>query len=158
MAKFRQGFYKAQYPEKYEGDVTNVVYRSGWELTMMRFCDTNKSILKWSSETVIIPYRNPLTGRNHRYFPDFKVKKLNEDGSTSTLLVEIKPHKETMPPDRAKGMLKTGKPSKRYIAEATTYMKNDAKWNAARAYCAARGWTFVIIDEYGLGLKKRPNS
>jgi len=30
--KYTQGFFKPKYPEKYKGDPTNIVYRSGYEL------------------------------------------------------------------------------------------------------------------------------
>ena len=57
-----------------------------------------------------------------------------------TLLVEIKPDKETRPP---KGQKRT----KKYINEAFTYVKNMNKWEAAQKYSADRGWVFQIWTE-----------
>ena len=49
-----------------------------------------------------------------------------------TILVEIKPEKETKPPAFH------GKKSKRYINEGMTYVKNMNKWSAAQEYAADR--------------------
>jgi hypothetical protein len=37
----------------------------------------------------------------------------------------------------------------------STYQTNICKWSAAKAYCAERGWEFMIVTEYELGLKQR---
>jgi hypothetical protein len=39
-----------------------IIYRSSWEMTLMQVFDQNPAVLGWSSETITIPYRNPLTG------------------------------------------------------------------------------------------------
>ena len=39
----------------------------------MRFCDNNPNITSWGSECVRIPYRNPFTGKDTFYVPDFLV-------------------------------------------------------------------------------------
>ena len=57
-----------------------------------------------------------------------------------TILVEIKPEKETNPPKRPDK-------SKRYINEAMTYVKNMNKWEAANEYAKDRGWGFQIWTE-----------
>ena len=40
----------------------------------MVYCDRNEKILEWGSEEFFVPYRSPLDGKMHRYFPDFYVK------------------------------------------------------------------------------------
>ena len=60
--------------EKYRGDHRNIIYRSLWERKFMVYCDRNENILEWGSEEIVIPYRSPLDGRIHRYFPDFYIK------------------------------------------------------------------------------------
>ena len=50
----------------------------------MVYCDRNDKILEWGSEEIIIPYRSPLDGRVHRYFPDFYVKVKQSDGVYQT--------------------------------------------------------------------------
>ena len=36
--------------------------------------------------------------------------------------------------------------------ESLTFMKNQAKWEAATNYATDRGWEFKIITEHELGL------
>ena len=83
--RIKKGIYKPKNISKYRGDYRNIVYRSGLELKFMRYLDGNDSILKWSSEEIVIPYRSPIDGKVHRYFPDFWVK--TSQGET---LIEIK--------------------------------------------------------------------
>ena len=69
-----KGKYRVLNIKKYKGDPTSVIYRSLWERKFMVYCDTKVSILKWSSEEIIVPYRSPIDRKMHRYFPDFWVK------------------------------------------------------------------------------------
>lgn len=130
------------FPQKYAGDPTNIIMRSSWETMFANWCDKNPSIIKWSSEETIIPYRCPTDNLIHRYFVDFKITV--KDGKT--YLVEVKPKAQTMPP------VYPGKRTKRYLTESMMFIKNQAKWDAARNYCADRGWQFKIITEQELGL------
>jgi len=57
-----------------------------------------------------------------------------------TILVEIKPKKQTKP---LAGKRKT----KRYITESLEYVRNQCKWKAAQEYCLDRGWEFQIWTE-----------
>ena len=84
-----KGRFKPKNISKYKGDPTKVIYRSLWELRFMRWCDQRDSVLKWASEEVIIPYRSPIDGRRHRYFPDFWVKILNADGQFPKVLSKL---------------------------------------------------------------------
>ena len=83
--RIKKGFYKPKNISKYKGDYRKIFHRSGLELKFMRYLDGNDSILKWSSEEIVIPYRSPIDGKVHRYFPDFWVK--TSQGET---LIEIK--------------------------------------------------------------------
>ena len=69
-----RGRYIPTYPKKYKGDPSNIIYRSLWERKFMVYCDRNEKILEWGSEEFFVPYRSPLDGKIHRYFPDFYVK------------------------------------------------------------------------------------
>jgi hypothetical protein len=63
-------------------------------------------------------------------------------------MVEIKPKRQTRPPDPAnKNKTPTGRTSRRYLNEVATYSVNKAKWDAAILYCKSRGWDFVILTE-----------
>jgi hypothetical protein len=145
--KTYKGFFKPKNPKKYNGDPTNIVYRSSWELKLMMYLDEHKEIVGWSSEEIIIPYRSPIDGKIHRYFPDFKVTKINKDGIKETALIEVKPSTQTKPPE------KQSKITKRYLTEVKTWGVNEAKWKAALDYCLDRGWSFHIFTEKELGIK-----
>lgn len=144
MAKYTQGFFRPLNPQKYKGDPTKIEYRSGWELRCMSMFDTHPGVLEWSSEEKIIPYRSPIDNKLHRYYVDFWIKKKNHsNGLIETLLVEVKPKKQTTPPKIESGK----KPTKRYLNEVKTWGVNSAKWAAANKYCEDRGWKFVVITE-----------
>ena len=133
--KTYSGKYIVKNKGKYEGDPSNIQYRSMWERHCFEWCDNNSKVTKWSSEEVIVPYYYEVDKRYHRYFVDLKIV---IEGKT--LLVEVKPHKQTSPP---KGKINT----KSKINEAYTYVKNSNKWEAANEYANDRGWKFVIWTE-----------
>ena len=89
-----KGKYRPTNRKKYRGDVNNIIYRSLWERTFMKYCDDNPDIIEWGSEEIIIPYVSPIDGRRHRYFPDFFVKTSKGD----KFLIEVKPKSQTKPP------------------------------------------------------------
>lgn len=140
------GTFRPRNPQKYIGDHTNIVYRSSWECRVMNWLDKNPSIISWASEEVIIPYRSPVDGKMHRYFPDFVVKSRGKDGSTKTMMIEVKPKKQTQAPQVQRRV------TKRYITEVATWGVNQAKWKAAQEYCLDRGWQFMLMTEDHLGL------
>jgi len=133
------------FPEKYTGDPTNIIMRSSWETRFASWCDKNPSVLKWSSEETVIPYRCPTDNRIHRYFVDFKINV----STGKTYIVEVKPAAQTQPP------IYPGRQTQRYITESLTFMKNQAKWEAAIEYARDRGWEFKIITEKELGLSPK---
>lgn len=153
MSKYYQGRFRPKNPSKYMGDPTNIIYRSGWELKLMRFLDEHQDVMKWGSEEVVIPYRSPIDGRYHRYFMDFIVKQRNKEGVMETLLIEVKPKAQTRPPDMSKAKTPTGRPSRRFLQEVKTWGVNEAKWKAAEEFCKDRGWKFAIFTEDQLGIK-----
>jgi len=136
-----KGKYRVKNLQKYKGDPKNVTYRSLWERKFMVYCEENSSIIEWSSEEIVIPYRSPIDKKIHRYFPDFWIKIKKENGTTECVLIEVKPKKQTAPPKKPKKM------SRRYLNEVFTYGINEAKWKAAKEYCADRKWKFEIITE-----------
>ena len=112
----------------------------------MSWLDGNPNILSWASEELIVPYISPVDGRYHRYFPDFLVKVKTQAGSIKTMLLEVKPKKQTQEPEPQK------RKTKKYITEVMTWGVNQAKWKAANEYCLDRGWEFKILTEEHLGL------
>jgi hypothetical protein len=142
-----QGYFKPKNPQKYKGDPTNIIYRSGWELKFMLYVDSHPEILEWGSEEFSIPYRSPMDGKIHRYYPDFYLKKKSKDGKLQTLVVDIKPLKQTVEPQ------KQSKKTKRYINEVMTWGINSSKWKAAQDFCKDRNWQFLILTEKELNIK-----
>tara|TARA_B100001559_G_scaffold142803_1_gene119936 strand:+ start:137 stop:586 length:450 start_codon:yes stop_codon:yes gene_type:complete len=140
-----KGKFKPKNRAKYKGDHTAITYRSLWELRFMRYLDTTPSVLKWSSEEIVIPYRSPIDGRRHRYFPDFWVKVKTSEGLVKESLIEVKPKAQCSPPKGAppKDRRKRG----RFIREVKTWGVNEAKWKAAKAYCDDRKWGWKILTE-----------
>tara|TARA_R110000803_G_scaffold210224_1_gene281472 strand:- start:15 stop:458 length:444 start_codon:yes stop_codon:yes gene_type:complete len=144
-----QGKFKPQNPRKYMGDCTNIVYRSHWELKLMSYLDKHPKVTNWASEEVVIPYKSPIDGRWHRYFPDFYVEQINKSNKKEKILIEVKPKYQTVPPAVQSGK----KPTKRYINEVKTWGINKAKWEAAGEFCLDKGWKFQIMHEDHLGIK-----
>lgn len=149
-----KGRFRPKNPRKYKGDPTKIIYRSLWELKFFRLVDDHPDVIWWASEELFVPYRSPLDNRVHRYFPDVIVHMKKRDGSLGTIMVEIKPGAQTRPPDiRKKNATPTGRISTRYLREVKTWGVNEAKWKAAKSYCADRGWEFQIWTEKELGIK-----
>ena len=147
--------YKVLHPEKYSGDLNNVVSRSSWEYRFMQFCDHNVNVLAWGSEHsgTVIPYVSPVDNRVHSYYPDFLIRVRDKDGTVKNLLIEIKPFAETKPPKPPK--TKTKKLNDSYRNALKTYSVNQAKWAAASSWCKLHAMDFLVFTEYELGLKTR---
>ena len=145
-----KGKYSPLNPSKYAGDPTDVIYRSLWERQVFKWCDTNSSVVKWSSETIVIPYRCKTDNKIHRYFVDLYI----EFESGKQLLVEIKPKSQYLPPVRG------NKTSRKFLSEVLTYAKNTSKWEAAHAFAVKNGaefhvWTEETLAKMGLGQRSQ---
>jgi hypothetical protein len=145
---FLQGRYTPKNPSKYKGNAANIVFRSSWELKLMNYLDCNANVIKWSSETVIIPYRSPKDNQIHRYFIDFYAEIKNPDGKIKKVLIEVKPAAQTVPPKEPK------KKTKSFLESCMTYSVNQAKWDAAKKFVELNDMQFVIMTEAELGIKK----
>lgn len=137
MAKYATGIFTPTNAQKYIGKHAPR-YRSGWEFTFMKFCDSNPSILHWASEAIAIPYMNPVTGKRANYIPDFFVVYVNKNGKQLAEVVEIKPQKQSIVE------------SKMAAGARLVVAVNHAKWAAAKAYCAQQGFTFRVVTENDL--------
>lgn len=137
-SKFARGKFQMTRPEKYVG--TKVpTYRSSWELSFMKFCDTNISVQKWASEAVQIPYRDPLTGRQTVYVPDFFIQYVDKLGKMHVELIEIKPASQSI-------LERVGK--NKY--NQAQFVKNQAKWASATLWCKQQGIKFRVVNENDL--------
>ena len=99
MAKFASGKYTVKNPAKYAGNKTPM-YRSSWEWAFMQFCDNHPGVIQWASEAIKIPYKNPLTGKNTIYVPDFIVVYQDKNGKKRAECIEVKPKKEISVPNQ----------------------------------------------------------
>lgn len=138
------GWFKPKNPAKYKGDPNNIVYRSSWELRVMKWLDEHPSIVWWASEELPISYVSPVDNKVHRYFPDF-VAKVKQAGKETTMILEVKPYKQTQKPTQKRQ-------TKRFLQEVVTYAVNQEKWRAADLFCKEHGWQFKILTEKELGL------
>ena len=140
-----KGTFSPKNPSKYNGNSKNIIYRSNWELRVMKYFDDHPNVIWWASEELPIPYVSPVDNKTHRYFPDFIVKMRLKDGKVTTYILEVKPLAQTkMPVQKRK--------TKRFIQEAATYAINQEKWRAADLFCREHGWQFKVITEKELGL------
>jgi len=140
-----KGWFTPKNRSKYKGDSENVVYRSSWELRVMKWLDENPSVIWWASEELIIKYKSPIDQKIHRYFPDFIVRLKQKNGTESTVVIEIKPYKQTIKPVQKR---KTN----RCLQEAATYAVNQEKWRAADLFCKEHGWQFKVLTEKDIGI------
>ena len=142
MSKYAQGKYTVKNTEKYVGR-KEPTYRSSWEFTFMAFADNNPSVLQWASEPFMIPYRNPFTGRNTIYVPDFMMVYVDRTGQKHAEVVEVKPSKEV------------SMENARSVRDRAAVALNQAKWAAAHAWCKAYGMRFRIVTENDLYMNTR---
>jgi hypothetical protein len=132
--KFAQGKYTPVNSSKYVGK-KDPTYRSGWELTFCQFCDNNPNVIQWASESISIPYKNPLTGRNTFYVPDFFIVYQDKNNKKRAELIEVKPRAQTTM-ENAKS-----------IHDKAAVAVNHAKWVAANAWAKQNGIVFRVITE-----------
>ena len=141
-----KGRFLPKNPQKYAGDVSNIIWRSTWERQVMNWLDLSDNVVYWSSEELVIKYYSPVDNKIHRYFPDFIVKIKKRDGKVMTHVIEVKPEYQTKQPTQKKK-------TKRFIEESITYVVNQSKWKAAEEFCKDRGWVFQVLTEKHLGIQ-----
>ena len=116
-----KGKYIPKNPDKYDGNIKQIIYRSSWERLFMVYCDRSEQVLSWSSEEIKIPYR--FEEKIRTYYPDFWVDMIDKDGTRVQKLIEIKPHHQKK-------------------------MKvNIAKWTAAIMYGKTNEMEFLVLTE-----------
>ena len=141
-SRYHQGKFRPRNPQKYNGDISNIVYRSSYELKFMQYCDLTESVISYQSEEFWIPYRSPLDGKIHRYFPDFFLKYKDKDGKTRNMVVEIKPAKDLKEPQT-----NPTRRTKSWAYSVKMWATNQAKWTAAKEWCADHNYEFKIMTE-----------
>lgn len=144
--KFAQSRFNMKNPEKYVGSKTPLA-RSSWEYVFMRTLDEHTGVEQWASESIQIPYRDPLTGKYTIYVPDFFIVYVDKNSKKHVELIEVKPSNQTFRDKLGKS---------RYNQEQ--YVRNLAKWEAANAWCRQKGIRFRVLNESDIfhqGIKTR---
>jgi hypothetical protein len=136
--RYSQGLFTPKNLHKYAGKGA-IKYRSSWELAFMSFCDNHPSIIHWASESISIPYYNPVKGRTTNYIPDFFVVYQDAKGNRRAEIVEIKPSKETT-------LEAAGRSAHNQLMAVT----NQAKWAAANSWCKQNQINFRVITEHDM--------
>ena len=108
----------------------------------MTLLDNHPNVIQWASESITIPYINPLTGKRSTYIPDFFVLYKDKMGRERAELIEVKPAKEAIA-ENAK--------SKK---DRAAVLLNTAKWAAAMTYCKKAGINFRILTENDIYITK----
>lgn len=136
-----KGIYKPQYPEKW---INNTIsYLSLWERRTFKFLENHPNVVKIGSETKVVRYYDETSQAERSYYIDLEIY----FKSGAKYLIEIKPHKQTIPPElrNKKGIRKNVK-----LSEAMLYKKNVSKWKSARNYAEKNGFIFEIWTEIKL--------
>lgn len=131
---YSTGTFIPKNPEKYIGKKLPE-WRSSWENTVMNKFDSHVDVKYWGSEIYDISYQDPTTMKWRTYIPDFYVVYVDRDGVEHKDIIEIKPKCQTYE-DLAK--------TKR---DKEAYKLNQAKWAAAKEWCAINGVGFRILTE-----------
>lgn len=135
MAKFAQGRFEVKNADKYVGKKQPLA-RSSWEFVFMRMLDEHQGVQSWASESIQIPYRDPLTGKYTVYVPDFFIVYVDKNGKKHAEVIEVKPLSQTRLENVGKSQY-----------NQQQYVKNMAKWEAAQAWCKQQGIKFRIVNE-----------
>ena len=156
MANGKKGYppvknFYPQNPEKYAGDISKIKTRSSWEIKFANYCDKNPSVVQWNSEDIVIPYWSSADNKQRKYHMDFTMTVRTSTGKLQTYLIEIKPYKQTIRPEK-----KQGKREVAYLNEMYTYQVNMDKWIHAKQYAESQGWIFIILTENELYPKGTP--
>jgi hypothetical protein len=134
---------------KYTGS-DNPKFKSKLEFMAMTFMDKSPHVLKWSYETVAIPYIDPTKknregryGRKRKYYIDL-IADIKTKNGIKKVWIEVKSKKETSstPPK----FTKRKNPRNRKLDE-DTWRRNQAKWKTARVIAKKRGYRFIILTE-----------
>ena len=134
MSKYSQGKFYPKNPKKLIGR-QDITFRSSWELTMMRFLDEHPGVIQWASESIKIPYHNPVKKCQSLYIPDFLILFQDKYGRRRVELVEVKPKKEAL--------MENAKSNRDKLA----LVVNPAQWAAASAWAKRNGMSFTVITE-----------
>lgn len=140
FSEYKQGFFTPLNKDKCKNKVPPF-YRSSLERSLMIVLDKNPRVLLWSSEQVIIPYKNPVQNKMSRYFVDFYMK-LQIGEQIKEYIIEVKPKKMCSKP-----LLNKNKKPSTILYENVQWVINQAKWESATKWAKAKNMEFIIFNE-----------
>jgi len=82
----------------------------------------------------------------HKYYVDFYIKTLKDDGEYQEWIIEIKPESQTQKPIY-EGKNMTLKKLESYNYNMKIWITNQAKFKAAKEWAINRGFRFGVVDE-----------
>lgn len=133
-----KGVFVPKNKKKYVGkNIDNIIFRSKLELNFMIWLDNNPNVLEWASESIAIPYWNPVKGDYAHYYPDMWMKYKTSKGIIEEAIIEIKPKDETKLPRQGKG----------YKKRLATFIINESKWASAKKVCEKRNIKFIVLTD-----------
>jgi hypothetical protein len=131
---FKCGKYQVKNTQKTNS--ADIVYRSSYELKMLEYLDVCPGVTEYTSENVKISYM--FQGKAHNYYPDFCVEFADHAPfKAGKSILEIAT-------DRSLTAPKPGASATEY----KRYIKNMAKWQAAKAYCDENNMKFLLVTEW----------
>ena len=142
MSKYgsaRKGIFEAKNPQKWVN--SKIIHRSGLERKWFTLFDLDPNVLAIGSETIIVPYFDPVKQKMRKYYVDNVIKYKDRDGNIKIKLIEIKCYSESIQPKKPKRITNA------YKSSVMTFITNEAKWEAATKYAKARGWEFCVLTE-----------
>ena len=141
----KQGTYTPINQDKYIGKALPI-FRSGWEVKAFIALDRNDKIIRWGSQSIIIPYIDSTRGnQTHRYVVDLFFVTKDQTGKQQKWLIQIKPYNQSVPPKSSKR-----KDPTKLLQQSITYQRNHDKWKSAVQFCKNKGWNFAVWTEKGI--------
>lgn len=140
---YHQGVIKASQCKKLFESCKNddIIYRSGLELSFIKWCESATNVIKWGSEPICIEYVSRLDNKVHRYYPDFIIYIKDKNNNEIRYIVEIKPYAQTIQPKRTASDW-----------DKKTWIKNCDKWKYASEFVKKqKNMKFIIITEKFFG-------
>ena len=153
---YKTGEYVLKYPEKYKGAKTPA-FKSSYEERMFFWCDTNTKVIEWAYEPFPVEYifdvpkdapdvdKSVVDNKSHKYYPDVVAKVMENDGTINIYILEIKPYNQLIRPTEPKK--NTKKTVRKYLNALQEFLKNQAKWKAARSLANKKNMKFEILTE-----------
>lgn len=159
-----QGYFRnLKNPQKYIGDINQIIYRSSWEYSFCKWCDASPSVIRWSSEPLSISYanrvakldeckrlgldpNNPKNWAIKKYNIDFWIEISKGENLLEKWFIEIKPKdklKKPIPPKQNAPL----KEQRRFNMLAKEYLINESKWAAMNDWAKKNNSKFYVFHE-----------